>query len=1062
MLSTTHTSRAKILQSRAGTSLSPSTSLLRCGLQTRQLCFGAWSLSVGSGSHGRRRHRARYQYMESLNRNLSWDKDAHKTIKKAMAAFARATEPSNKKYVNVDEIKSWSDESSGTRPGKNIEDVERGAIDHLIRGDKPLSYDYDMWSPLHNIRSYLESQRGSRSITPKDLKGDAAETETYIDPITNRRVSKSTPMYNDLDGYRPTEFSSSEPVSSPPKYDDLDKYVPVKDTSAPQPTKARYEDQDEYEAVRWNEPDGLRKITPEEASKQYNDLDKYSTKIGSSDTQRKLTPEEQSKSYGDLDKYKPVEWNEPDGLQKPTEEELSKNYGDLGKYGAVRWNEPDGLQKKSGEELSKNYDDLHKYDAVRWNEPDGLRMQTQEELSKNYDDLNQYGAVHWNEPDGLRKPTPEELSKDYKDLNKYDAVRWSEPDGLRRLTPEELSKNYEDLDAYNTPFVAKKSTLQAHEDAQMDTTVKGEVLPNKVDAPVHDPASEYKDLDEYGPVRWNEPDGLRKLTPEEASKNYNDLHLYGQVKWNEPDGLRRLTPEEKSKEYHDVPLYAARDLEPEVSRIHPEDASKEYKDLPAYHHFDSAPNTRVHPEEASKNYEDLGKYAAYENNGPDRVHPEQASKDYNDLSKYSASVEAQHPEELTKNYEDLDKYSPSAFDSVDTPYPIHPEEATKAYKDLDRYSAIRHNEPDGKPASVPDAVARGLKYFDSKAGPQDTRIGPSVTYPFHHRTNLDSEVDDLTAQEIRATTMRRVQESQDEPEQGILEPNLTGNYARDFPEEFATSWTKCSSTLVPKDRSQANHDSVEVSSMDESFPIDDHKIQPAIDRYWAKIDKEIKDPYSQEPQGLQTSFAEECGQETLPTVEKHYAKAAADLAASYKILAYDASSHTMSIADATTTMNDDSTSTLSDVLLRLSNPSKFLPYFESLQSQGYDIVSGSGDVLIFRKVRQGDDKPIFSPRINPIDMMGKSAIGTFTSPTGFVNYDATESAAKPAPPNPVVNETIPEQGPARGRTRRRLGRKVILGTAGLAGSAYAVAVFGEYFSTRANRANRDEPKPKGL
>ncbi|KAH7146324.1 hypothetical protein EDB81DRAFT_947311 [Dactylonectria macrodidyma] len=1059
MLSTARSSRAKVLQPRApgSTTLSTPTALqLRCSLQTRHFCFGAWSVSSGSGSHhdGRRRHRARYQYMESLNRNLSWDKDANKTIKKAMAAFAQASKRHNKKYVNVDEIKSWSDEFSGTRPGKNIEDVERGAIDHLIRGDKPLNYGYDMWkSHLNNIRSYLESQRGSKPI-PKD--------ETFIDPITNRRVSKSSPslMYNDLDGYKSTDFSTSEPVNSAPKYDDLDRYGPTEGSSNPQ-RKTRYKDLDQYSSALWNEPDG--QMTTPEVSQQYEDLDKYA-KNDSLD--HKATPKEQSESYHDLDKYKPVEWNEPDGLQGKTSEELSKNYKDLDQYDAVRWNEPDGLQGKTKEELSQDYDDLHKYGAVQWNEPDGLRKETKEELTKNYDDLHKYEAVHWNEPDGLRKPTPEELSKDYNDLNGYGPVTWSEPDGLRRLTPEEQSKDYKDLDGYNAPFVAKISTLQAHAAAQMDGTVRGEPLAAKVDTPSVDPASEYKDLDEYGPVRWNEPDGLRELTAEELSKKYDDLHLYGEVKWNEPDGLRKLTPEEKSKAYPDVPQYAPRDLEPETARTHPEQVSKAYKDLPAYRHYDNTASTRVHPEEASKKYQDLGKYAAYENDGPNRVHPEQASKQYADLSKYSAGVEAaaaeanaQHPE--LNDYTDLDKYSQSAFDSVDTPYPAHPEEATKVYKDLNRYSAIHYNEPDGKSASKPDAVAQGLEEFDSKAGPQDTRSGPSVTYPLPHRTNPDCEVDSLTAEDIRATTLRRAEQDQFKSDD-LESTQLTGNYVRDFPEEFATSWTEKSSTLVPKDQEQAvqaDQDEVEVSSMDESFPIEDNKIQPAIDRYWAKVDKEAKDPYSHTPQGLETSFAEECGRDTLPAMEKHYTKP--DDLSMYKILAFDASSQTMSIADATTTMDNDSPSTLSDILLRLTSPSKFLPHFESLQAQGYEVASGSGDVLIFRKVREGDGRPAYPPRVNPIDMMGKPAIGNFASPTGFVNYDALESMPKPAPPFRPVNEPEPEPAPVKGRKKRRLGRKLVLGTAGLAGSAYAAAVMGEYYSTKGVREETKRGVSKG-
>ncbi|KPM36529.1 hypothetical protein AK830_g10053 [Neonectria ditissima] len=1090
--------RAKILQSHpTGSTALPSGATLlqsRCSLQTRGLCFGAWSMYLGSGANreGRRHPRAvRYRYMESLNRNISWDNNSSKTIKKAMAALHRASNTSNgKNYVNVDEVKSWSDEFSGARPGKNIEDVERGAIDHLIRGDRPLNYEYDMWkSPLHNIRSYLESQRESQTNAQAAAESD---NSTFIDPITNRRATKrpsnKSPLYEDLGGYRATHFTgSSDPVNPSPKYDDLNSYGPVMDQASPE--KAQ--------------------------SAKYTDLNKYGPVADGSSRNR----QQNAPRYGDLDEYSAVRWNEPDGLRKTTSEEASKQYKDLGKYSTTKIDKPDTARKLSPEEQSKVYHDLDKYQPVEWNEPDGLQNHTKEELSKSYDDLENYGAVRWNEPDGLRKPTTEELSKDYDDLEGYAAVRWSEPDGLRRSTPEELSKNYKDLGAYDTPFVAKRSTIRAHAAAQMDATPKGEPLAAKVDGPLEDLTTKYEDLDKYGPVRWNEPDGLRKKTPEELSKNYEDLHLYGAAKWNEPDGLRTLTSEEKSREYHDVPLYAPRDFTgPEViaQRIHPEEASKDYKDLPAYHHYDNADSKapRVHPEEASKKYADLAQYSAYDNNGPEleRIHPEQASKEYEDLSKYptvgfeeATNTEQVHPEELAKTYEDLDKYKPTTFDQADTPYPTHPEDATKTYKDLHRYSAVRHNEPDGKPASQPDTVARGLGEFDSKAGSQDTRNGPLFAYPLHHRTNrfdsdsIDSNADSLTAQEIRAATLRRARESSQEAKREEFQgpasmdsseyETLTGNYVRDFPEEFSTSWStensSTKSTLLPKDQAQesgtqatsvsADPDSVEVSSLDESFPSLDDKLQTALDRHRAKMDREMKDLYSHEPQGLETSFAEECGgKATLPTLEKHYETKGptSELPASYKILAYDGASQTISIAEATTTIPEaDPASTLSDVLLRLSNPSKFLPHFESLQAQGYEVVSGSGDVLIFRKVREVSEDSVkhgstgFAPtRVNPIDMMGKSAIGNFASPTGFVNYDAlSETAEKPAPPfqpAPDVGHDDSFRAPVKGRKKRRIGRKLVLGTAGLAGSAYAVATMGEYFSTKGIK--RDEPKQRRL
>jgi hypothetical protein len=42
-------------------------------------------------------------------------------------------------------------------------------------------------------------------------------------------------------------------------------------------------------------------------------------------------------------------------------------------------------------------------------------------------------------------------------------------------------------------------------------------------------------------------------------------------------------------------------------------------------------------------------------------------------------------------------------------------------------------------------------------------------------------------------------------------------------------------------------------------------------------------------------------------------------------------------------------------LSRLNNPAKFLPYFQGLQDEGYEIIGGSGDILVFKKVREASE-----------------------------------------------------------------------------------------------------------
>ena len=726
------------------------------------------------------------------------------------------------------------------------------------------------------------------------------------------------------------------------------------------------------------------------------------------------------------------------------------------------------------------------YKSVYWNEPDGLRIQTSEELSKTYDDLHQYNAVHWNEPDGLRKPTPEELSKSYTDLGEYDGpVAWCEPDGLRRLTPEEESKQYNDLDTYAMPFTAPDSVLQAHEAAQQDRTVKGKVLAKKVEAPAENLTEKYEDLDKYGPVRWNEPDGLRMLTPEELSKRYEDLHLYGGAyQWHEPDGLRNLTPEEQSKRYRDVPQYVSRELAGESEWIHPEEASKNYKDLPKYKQYDNGDPAvpRVHPEESSKQYQDLSKYAQYGDAAPQYVQPEDASKQYNDFH--------MHPEESSKSYKDLGTYQPALFDSPLESFLLRPEEVA-ACQDLYAYNG-------GKPTILPDPVVYGsLKEFNTKAGSPFPDIGP-FTYqgkanrlpPSSPESNVD-DVDNLTAADIRAATLRRAGIVDETPSSEVREPEvkLTGNYARDFPEEFSASWSvdnsPSKSTLFPnnqgedKEATAADEKNVdaELSSMDESFSSESGRLQPALDRQLDKL-KETEDSYSHIPQGLETSFSEECdGKDTLPIKEHHFTptQQPAGEPELYKILAYDSATQNITVAEATSSIQTETTpASLADVLTRLSTPSKFLPYFKSFEAQGYEVVSGSGDILIFRKVRAATEEasepePVPEPArrsmpINPIDMMGHPAVGNFASPTGFVNYDTLDGALeKPAPPFRNNDQDLKDPDLSGEKTKehkkRNIGRKLALGTVWIAGSAYAVGVMAEYFKARGFEA---EARPRRL
>lgn len=122
---------------------------------------------------------------------------------------------------------------------------------------------------------------------------------------------------------------------------------------------------------------------------------------------------------------------------------------------------------------------------------------------------------------------------------------------------------------------------------------------------------------------------------------------------------------------------------------------------------------------------------------------------------------------------------------------------------------------------------------------------------------------------------------------------------------------------------------------------------------------------------------------------------------SYRILAYDPSTLRVTAAKNTflTSPASERRLTVAEALSGLANPAKFLPHFASLQNAGYEIVSGSSNLLIFKKtnsekqssVSTDEHAPEFKGRYsmptNPIDGTTPQT-GNFASPTGFVNYDS--------------------------------------------------------------------------
>jgi hypothetical protein len=133
----------------------------------------------------------------------------------------------------------------------------------------------------------------------------------------------------------------------------------------------------------------------------------------------------------------------------------------------------------------------------------------------------------------------------------------------------------------------------------------------------------------------------------------------------------------------------------------------------------------------------------------------------------------------------------------------------------------------------------------------------------------------------------------------------------------------------------------------------------------------------------------------------------------YKILAYDSSSLQISIATTTSSLSAsasgsgdvDSLLHPTEVLSRLNNPAKFLPYFQGLQDEGYEIVSGSGDILVFKKVRDASksNAPADSPQVAATPAKQPDVPLQKEAATVLEEIPSKPAPAPPAPPsNPKV------------------------------------------------------------
>ncbi|EGZ72977.1 hypothetical protein NEUTE2DRAFT_63475 [Neurospora tetrasperma FGSC 2509] len=526
---------------------------------------------------------------------------------------------------------------------------------------------------------------------------------------------------------------------------------------------------------------------------------------------------------------------------------------------------------------------------------------------------------------------------------------------------------------------------------------------------------------------------------------YEDLNKYGPVKAHEPDGKYKDTPEEKAVNNYDE--YDPAELaEYDAVRVHePDGMYKKEKGINNYDEYDPA---------------ELAQYDAVRVYEPDGMYKEQKSfsntQEYDpaELAQYDA-VRAHEPDGMykkEKEFVNYSEYDPAELAGYGAFRAHEPDGMYKKEKEYTNYSEYEDLDAYGKPflSHEPDG-----KYAAEMAR-AEPRSEPSVLKELRERQQpaigAGLEGDAVDAAKLSEELSQYGAFRSHEPD---------GKYAASA-------------------QGQRQAHAAEEDTLSEENPLEAFTYEDAQTTKSSAVSK---------PQPVEPTT-------TNPTV--------------YKILAFNPDTQFVEEAETTSSIlpsNSNTPTSPADVLTRLTNISKFLPHFARIESQGFEIVAGSGDVLVFRKVREGVTSPLQSQTvheptaarqavaqadgtlatssgggpINPVDMTGGSlsggkrdyhvATGRFASPTGFVNYNlpsstTAASASQSQSPSSASEKVHYEQAAAEtqqqqeqkqqkqeeevGQQQRKkasLTKRAVMGAAWIAGGAYSVGVVKDFFKT---------------
>ena len=204
----------------------------------------------------------------------------------------------------------------------------------------------------------------------------------------------------------------------------------------------------------------------------------------------------------------------------------------------------------------------------------------------------------------------------------------------------------------------------------------------------------------------------------------------------------------------------------------------------------------------------------------------------------------------------------------------------------------------------------------------------------------------------------------------------------------------------------------------------------------------------------------------------------------YKVLAYDVLSREVKGTDmASCSSVPFEPIHPADALSRLDHPAKFLPYISKMEAQGYELLSGGHEVLVFKKMREGTPAPpgsgqseednVHSPgaaaelereAIDEVESVKPSSKPPpFFAPTP--DPHSSPSAGSVSPTSPASESSSRSSASDSAKSKNKGSRRVtkVVGRMALAGvvtggTVYAIGVVVEYFKT----GGQDGLGPRGF